>query len=224
MNKLNIYGKRFDRGIVLCEGRARLNPQGDLIRYSVLLCDCGSLYESRNSTLVSGATRSCGCLLREVLSQRQTHGHTTGNRKSKTYKSWSDMIQRCTNPNDSHYPQWGGRGITFCAAWKKFENFLADMGEKPPRLVLDRIDNDGNYEKSNCRYCTDKESRRNKQQSIRFTVKGITACLIDLCEHFGMADHYKRVWCRIKRGWTPEKALLTPVFNNWRKQCHDFME
>lgn len=217
--KLDLIGLRFGRGIVTANLGRRDIAKGKYHPYFRLKCDCGQEYEASYYHLRDGKILSCGCLARELCGNRsRTHGLS----KTKTYKSWSDMIQRCTNPKDTHYPEWGGRGITVCPEWFKFEAFFADMGEKPPGLIFDKIDNNGNYHKANCHYCTDKESRRNKQQSIIFTVKGITACLIDLCDHFGMTKHYVRVWTRIQRGWTAEKALLTPVFRNWRKQSHEF--
>ena len=81
---------------------------------------------------------------------------------TSTYFVWRAMIQRCTNPNTTHYDRYGGRGISVCERWLKFENFLADMGEKPKGLTLDRIDNNGNYENSNCRWVTHKENCNNR--------------------------------------------------------------
>lgn len=90
------------------------------------------------------------------------HGHTTG-KFSPTYQSWCSMIQRCTNPNRESWPYYGGRGITVCPRWMSFDNFLEDMGERPPGLSLDRIDNDGNYEPGNCRWATPEEQHANRR-------------------------------------------------------------
>lgn len=105
-------------------------------------CDCGAETIVATSHLTSGHTRSCGCL-------NKPHGF----HGSPTYTSWSCMLQRCSYPKTNGYENYGGRGITVCAAWREsFVTFLADMGERPEGMTLDRIDVDGNYESSNCRW------------------------------------------------------------------------
>jgi hypothetical protein len=94
------------------------------------------------------------------------HGHCNG-RISPTYSTWGSMIQRCINPKRKHFDHYGGRGIKVCDRWMKFENFLADMGERPDGLTLDRIDNDGNYEPGNCRWATNAEQSANRRKAVR---------------------------------------------------------
>lgn len=92
-----------------------------------------------------------------------THGHTISRAPSRTYVTWSHMIQRCTNPKRPAYARYGGRGITVCDRWLKFENFLADMGERPDGKTLDRFPNNkGNYEPGNCRWATVTEQNQNR--------------------------------------------------------------
>ncbi len=93
----------------------------------------------------------------------KSHGHSTGYKLSPTYSSWKAMRNRCNNPNADCYPEWGGRGITICKRWNSFANFLADMGERPKDRSLDRIDNNGNYNKENCRWATSVEQTYNKR-------------------------------------------------------------
>lgn len=103
---------------------------------------------------------------REANGVLVTHGHGSAkNGRTPTYNTWMNMIQRCTNANAPGYKHYGGRGITVCERWLKFENFLADMGERPEGLTLDRIDNDGNYEPGNCRWATCEQQNANRRRS-----------------------------------------------------------
>jgi len=111
-------------------------------------------------SLVSVSTE-LPCLEREMSTLR--HGHASGKKWTPTYTTWIAMVQRCRYQGHPWYKAYGGRGIQVCERWKTFENFLADMGEKPPRRSLDRIDNDGHYEPGNCRWATSKEQLRNRR-------------------------------------------------------------
>lgn len=93
------------------------------------------------------------------------HGHTRSGKESRVYSSWHSMGQRCRNPRATGYADYGGRGITICLRWQVFENFLADMGERPIGTSLDRIDNDGNYEPSNCRWATRTQQTFNRRKA-----------------------------------------------------------
>lgn len=123
-------------------------------------CDCGGEAVVRAAALRNGNTGSCGCWKREVLPLATTkHGLT----KHPLYSAWKGMRNRCNNPRHPRYKDYGGRGVRVCKRWDKFENFLADMGERPPRMTLDRKNNDGNYSKRNCRWATPKEQRKNSR-------------------------------------------------------------
>lgn len=130
-------------------------------------CVCGGLTNVRSSTLRDGRSKSCGCLILDQCRNRPNrlkHGHNAVGKRSRTYSCWGDMIKRCTNPKAGNYVYYGGRGIKVCDRWRSFENFLADMGECPNGLSIDRIDNDGNYELSNCHWATALEQARNKRR------------------------------------------------------------
>ena len=122
-------------------------------------CECGAEKEISGHSLRNGSSQSCGCL---QIERTRTHGKT----KTKAYKAWQQMKQRCTNPNAQYFHRWGGRGITFCSDWERFDKFLADMGEPSAGMSLDRIDNDGNYEPSNCRWATNKEQSQNTSFNV----------------------------------------------------------
>lgn len=130
-----------------------------------------------------------------------------GAARNPVYNVWRSMKQRCINPNDRRYSSYGGRGILVCDSWQKFENFYADMGERPsPKHSIDRKDNDGPYSPDNCRWATNGEQIRNTRRTKLFVYQGETMALKDLAKRIGMA--YTTLYMRLfKYGWPLEKAL-----------------
>jgi hypothetical protein len=120
-------------------------------------CDCGAFKHVRYTSLLTGNTKSCGCLNKI---KHTKHGHASSV-VTRTYRSWDSMKARCRNTKDKYY---GGRGITFCKRWNSFNNFLEDMGIRPQGTSLDRINNTGNYEPSNCRWATPKQQNNNQSK------------------------------------------------------------
>ncbi len=127
-------------------------------------CNCGNLFITKAHHITSGDTKSCGCL---VIKSATKHGHNRVGKRTPTYNTWAGMRKRCNNPKDNKYPLYGGRGITICTRWNKFEFFLEDMGIKPAGTSIDRIDNNGNYEPSNCRWATSSQQRINQRRMVK---------------------------------------------------------
>lgn len=123
------------------------------------LCFCGNEFLTYKNFITRGHTKSCGC-----LRIKNKHGHTTHSSVSATYNSWSNMLQRCTNPKNTNYHYYGGRGITVCSRWFDFSKFLIDMGTRPSGKTLDRINNDGNYEPENCKWSTAQQQISNRRK------------------------------------------------------------
>jgi hypothetical protein len=173
---LDLRGVKFGHWLVL-----RLDPEpcrypGSTQRRWLCRCDCGIERVVFGGALRSGRSKSCRS---GVHHHRLTHGHCRFGRATRIYEVWHAMMQRCYNPNHRAYANYGGRGITVCERWHDFLNFLADMGEPPPDKSIDRINNDGNYERSNCKWSTAKEQvgnrRPSKRKARRAKLEDITA-------------------------------------------------
>lgn len=204
-------GNRYTRLVVI---ERVPTPPGRIGAFWRCRCDCGVEKVVLGQQLRAGNTQSCGCLLRENGRNNgygnRRHG-MSGHHKTKEYRAWVNMRQRCTNPRRKDFPQYGGRGITVCDRWNQsFDAFLADMGCAPsPQHSLDRIDNNGAYEPCNCRWATDSEQRRNKRTNQLVTFDGRTQPMADWAHEYGV--DYFAFRKRLVRGWSVERALTTPL-------------
>lgn len=167
-------------------------------------CSCGNQHVAIAGNLLSGRTRSCGCIRREN-NNHITHGKTG----SLTHTRWLVMRRRCSNPKTTGYENYGGRGIKVCERWADYSSFLADMGECPPGMTIDRIDSDGNYEPENCRWATKLTQARNTRANHVLEFNGQTKCLEEWAEEYGMSS--RSLMSRLRLGWSVEKALTTPI-------------
>lgn len=170
-------------------------------------CDCGTDHVARGSEVSRGAIQSCGCIRVENTKKANVkHGMA----RTPTYKTWISMRSRCTNESDVNYSQYGGRGISVCDEWlSEFTVFLADMGEQPEGLSLDRIDNDKGYSKENCRWATAKEQHRNKRNSKYWFIDGVRYdSHLQAAKKLGKAGRTIITWCEggfAKGKWYPPK-------------------
>ena len=207
MKPKDILGRRFGR--LLVEKHVGSDKHGQAVWEC--LCDCGTRSAKKSCRLISGQTRSCGCLHREVVAARvTTHGFSVkGSATKGLYRIWKCMIYRCHNEADPAYDNYGGRGIAVCERWREsFESFVADMGPRPsPKHTMDRIDNDGPYEPGNCRWGTKKEQCRNKRTNHVVTFNGETMILQDWADKIGIST--SALIFRLRR-WPLEKAMTTP--------------
>lgn len=159
-------GTEFGMLTVISGGCRRNDQPSCLVR-----CQCGTEKIVTNAQLRTLATVSCGCKRKNVLASQGVnnarHGKTRGYKRTSEWNIWAGILQRCCNPRNRAYSRYGGRGIKVATHWLVFENFLADMGERPSDdLSIDRVDPDGNYEPSNCRWATRMEQRHNRSTTL----------------------------------------------------------
>jgi hypothetical protein len=204
---MNLEGQRFGRWLVIGPTQRR-GKKGYKI-YWLCRCDCGTEKFVSHGSLRFGDSRSCGCLRREMIANRQRIHGMYG---TPTYIIWKNMKQRCRDSQAINYERYGARGISVCERWQNsFQNFYDDMGEVPSSgYSIERIDNEKDYTPENCRWATPKEQARNTRRNRLLTHNGKTLCLAEWAEITGIGsttirrrlDYY---------GWSVEEALTTPV-------------
>lgn len=201
-NIQNLTGRRFEQWLVL----AYVCPPAVWL----CLCNCGNIGKVRGSDLRAARSKSCGC----AFSQRR-HGHATSNNRlcSPEYNAWAHMKDRCLNPRNHAYYNYGAKGITVCEQWRGvngFENFLADMGLRPSsNHTLDRYpDPFGSYTPENCRWATWLQQGERRRNSILVTIENETHNLSEWSRRLGLDP--AKVHCRVARGMLPLEALTKP--------------
>jgi len=209
MTKLiDLTGKTFGRLTVV---ERSFSPRRSRTIW-ICRCTCGQESDVISKHLVSGHTRSCGCLCKERTREANTIHGNAGIRMTPEYRSWRGLKERCQQVGNPAYNAYGGRGVTVCERWDNFESFLADMGPCPSGMSIDRIDNNGNYSPSNCRWADRKTQCRNRRSNRLLTIGDTTASIAEWSEKIGIKPG--TLSYRICHGWTPEEAIRTPLQKN----------
>lgn len=170
---INLIGQHFNR-LTIIDYAGRNNKNCCVW---LCLCDCGNRKKVVGYDLRRGHTKSCGCLNKERVKKAATsHGATADNRRDPEYAVWNNMIQRCENPKNNQYKNYGARGIKVCDQWRNdYSAFIKDIGKRPSNNhSIERIDVDGDYEPSNCKWVTPKEQARNRRIKNTTGVNGVT--------------------------------------------------
>lgn len=204
-------GKRYGRLVAV-------EPVGRSVHRDVMwrcTCDCGNSVEVRSGSLTSGNSTSCGCKQREHAATlggaHPTHGHSRRGSLSPEYRAWRAMKSRCYWPPFIEFQNYGGRGIVVCDRWREsFETFLADIGPRPGKgWSLDRIDVNGNYEPSNCRWATAKEQASNTRVNRNVQIGGETMTVTEASRRLQIVPRGTTA-SRISEGWDLMEALTRP--------------
>lgn len=204
----NLVNRRFGRLTVISQADDYIYPNGKRRTQWLCKCDCGEVVAIEQYNLVSGNSKSCGCLNNELV---KTRSITHGDRYSRLYRIWSNIKSRCYNPNASTYSNYGGRGIEMCAEWRdsysEFKTWALKNGYKDKsEFTIDRIDVNGNYEPNNCRWSTPKEQANNRRNTLILNSDGEAHTLSEWADIMGIKYHtlYARVF---KLGWALDRAL-----------------
>lgn len=231
--RVSHIGEQFNGQIIIDQKYKRIN--GKYKTYVLVKCHCGNKRWMFLTATVF-LSHSCGCLRSQLVSKSKIkHGGCIGKRE-RLYTIWTLMLRRCYNSKYKEYVNYGGRGITICTDWRfSFSNFRewALNNGYTDKLSIDRIDVNGNYNPSNCRWATATRQCRNKRNTIYLTIDGVTKPMQDWCEEYGVVP--SMVEARLKMGWDHKEALLcekngrykvNPTLNmvSYRGECRSLRE
>lgn len=198
-------GRRYGKLVVLERGER--NEKRKLYSW-ICQCDCGNTATVIGADLRNGNTISCGCMSSRKVAGDRTRTH--GLAHKPIYNVWCAMRNRCQNTNQKSYKDYGAKGIRVCDKWQTFEGFYEDMGSTYKEgLTIERKDLTGNYCLENCEWITKEQQALNKSNLVTITYKGVTAPLVIFCNEMNLKS--RTVYFRLRRGWSVEKALETPM-------------
>ena len=173
------------------------------------VCECGKLVVRPIALIKSGHASSCGCLRIERLTARSTtHGFCLHRQRNRTYSSWANMIQRCENPKNPDFSYYGGRGIKVCGRWKSFQRFFEDMGQRPVKTTLERVDNNGNYHPKNCIWASRIVQGSNMRSCRLLTHNGKTLTVAAWARELRVSRWM--LYTRLRSGWPVDRILTSP--------------
>ena len=195
--RIDLTGQRFGKLVVL----AIVSSIKGVVSWDCI-CDCGNRFTATTASLRYSGRKSCGCIHREQLIARNT---THGLRAHRVYRVWAAMRDRCNRPADKFYADYGGRGIKVCDSWQTFENFIADMGVPADGMQIDRINNDGDYEPSNCQWVTRTENASNKRNNKVIEYHGKSKTVSAWEKELGFKPG--TIKQRLYLGWSIERAI-----------------
>jgi hypothetical protein len=180
------------------------------------LCACGNSKETLAASLKNGIAQSCGCLKSEMIIARNKGSATHRMKEHQLYPTWVMMRSRCNRPKDTQYHNYGARGIRVCAEWDDFSVFVDQMGNRPERTTLDRINPNAGYSRENCRWATAAEQSRNTRINRVVAFEGESRCITEWSEITGIEKTV--LASRLNRGWSVEQALTESVVGKHRKR------
>lgn len=205
--KLTVLKLEYKKAVVLKNGR-----KNGYVYFYLCECECGNKKIIQNTSLISGGTRSCGCITKARAKILGLNSKTHGKTKTRLYKIWLKIKERCNNPNSNRFNCYGQRGIKISKKWENdflnFEKWALANGYQN-NLTIDRIDNNKNYEPGNCRWVTQKTQQNNRRSNLNITYKNQTQTLAKWSEQLNI--NYDKLRQRIlKLNWSIEKAFNTP--------------
>lgn len=209
MSRYNLIGQRFNHLVVIGEAQTRNKGTKNSVCYWKCKCDCGKIIEVSTSNLTRNHSKSCGCFgIIATQEAKIKHGYTG----TRIYHEWVNIKDRCNNPKCKSYKNYGGRGITICEEWDrdftKFRDWAMANGYDD-NLSIDRIDNNGNYEPSNCRWADTYMQARNTRKNVFLTYNGETKTVSEWAEILGI--QVDTLYARRRYGWSDARIIETPV-------------
>ena len=207
---IDLTGQKFSRLTVL--QRAENNKHGQVMW--LCQCECGNVVVVRAHHLKDGHTSSCGCFQKEQATARVAKAHKHKMTGTRLYNIWANMKQRCLNPKDNRFNDYGGRGIMVCDEWLIADNFIswALKNGYNDNLTIERIDNNKGYSPDNCRWATNDEQAHNKRNNHLLTFQGKTQNVTQWANELKI--NRDSLHTRIQRGWTAERALTKKVHSS----------
>lgn len=208
----DLSGKIFGRMTVLCFAGKKEHPNGKAHIFWKCKCSCGKTKAASSCALVTGHTKSCGCLSAE---NRAARNFVHGLKDSPIYGIWKNMNRRCDSETCADYPRYGGRGIKVSKAWKSFKVFHDDMiGSYQKGLTLERTNNNKGYSKTNCMWATKSQQVRNTRSNRWIKIGKEQLILGDWLRRYGIS--WANFYVRLKKGMTPAQGITWPKRKRWK--------